>query len=172
MRKPNTVPVPSAPGHLPAWRVRIPDDLGYMLRQAAGAHRLRMDRALADLAMTPPQFLVLTLLAAHPGQSSADLARMALLTTPTVSVIVNNLERMGALVRRPHAVHGRIQHLDLSPLGVRLLAAGQLRAGTVEAELTAGLSTDEASILRRWLLRAAASPSLQPLPNASGDDPS
>src|SRR5580704_12010022 len=54
--------------------------LGYLLRQAAGAHRLRMERALADLDVTPPQFMVLTMLAAYPGHSNADLARVALLT--------------------------------------------------------------------------------------------
>ncbi len=30
--------------------------LGYLLRQASAAHRLKMERALADLAVTPPQF--------------------------------------------------------------------------------------------------------------------
>ena len=75
--------------------------LGYLLRQAAGAYRLRMERALADIGVTPPQFSVLTMLAAYPGHSNADLARIALLTPQTVSVIISNLERMGAVARRP-----------------------------------------------------------------------
>lgn len=137
--------------------VGTPVDFGYLLRQAAGAHRLRMDRALAELAVTPPQFLVLTLLAAHPGQSSADLARISLLTTATVSVIVANLERIGAVVRRSHAVHGRIQHLDLSLAGERLLAACRAPVSTVEAELAAGLDDAGAEAVRNWLIRAAGS---------------
>lgn len=45
--------------------------LGYLLRQAAGAYRHRMERVLADLRVTPPQFSVLTMLAAYPGISNA-----------------------------------------------------------------------------------------------------
>ena len=129
--------------------------LGYLLRQAAGAHRLRMERALADIVVTLPQFLVLTMLAAYPGHSNADLARVALLTPQTVSVIVANLERMGALARRPHAVHGRIQHLDLTKLGAALLAECRARAHAVERDLTAGLSASEEQAIRRWLVRVA-----------------
>ena len=82
--------------------------LGYLLRQASAAQRLRMERAMADVGVTLPQFLVLTMLRAYPGISNADLARLTMLTPQTVSVIVTNLERSGAITRRPHAVHGRI----------------------------------------------------------------
>ena len=67
--------------------------LAYLLRQAQAATRLTMERALADLGVTPPQFVVLTMLRAYPGLSGADLARVALLTPQTVGVIIRNLER-------------------------------------------------------------------------------
>jgi hypothetical protein len=51
--------------------------LGYLLRQAQAASRLAMERALADLGVTPPQFAVLTMLKAYPGLSGAELARVA-----------------------------------------------------------------------------------------------
>jgi hypothetical protein len=54
--------------------------LAYLLRQAQAATRLTLERALADLGVTPPQFAVLTMLKAYPGLSGADLARVALLT--------------------------------------------------------------------------------------------
>jgi DNA-binding MarR family transcriptional regulator len=129
--------------------------LGYLLRQAAGAYRRRMERALADLGVTPPQFAVMTMLAAYPGHSNADLARLALLTPQTVSVIITNLERADAIVRRPHEVHGRIQHLDLSPIGKALLAECRARVLAVEQELMAGLATAEEKAIRRWLVAVA-----------------
>ena len=67
--------------------------LAYLLRQAQAATRLTLERALADLGVTPPQFAVLTMLKAYPGLSGADLARVALLTPQTVGVIIRNLER-------------------------------------------------------------------------------
>src|SRR5216684_6689141 len=88
--------------------------LGYLLRQAQAATRLTLERALADLGVTPPQFAVLTMLKAYPGLSGADLARVALLTPQTVGVIIRNLERDGAIRKTPHPVHGRVQQWTLT----------------------------------------------------------
>jgi DNA-binding MarR family transcriptional regulator len=129
--------------------------IGYLLRQAAGAYRHRVELALADLDVTPPQFSVLTMLAAYPGHSNADLARLALLTPQTVSVIVANLERAGSIVRRPHAIHGRIQHLDLSENGKDLLATCRARVHAIEHELIDDLAPDEEQTIRRWLVHVA-----------------
>lgn len=138
--------------HAPPNHARAP--LGFLLRQAAAAHRLDMERALADLQVTPPQFLVLRLLAEHHGSSNAELSRMTGLTTPTVTVIVNNLKRREALVSRAHAVNGRVRHLDLTATGAELLSACKLRAAKVEQGLEAGLSPSEVAIISRWLLRS------------------
>lgn len=114
-----------------------------------------MERALADLEVTPPQFLVLRLLAESPGSSNAELSRTAALTTPTVTVIVANLARRSALASRPHAVHGRVRHLNLTESGVALLQACKERATKVEQELEADLTPAEAAAIARWLTIAA-----------------
>ncbi|MGY4507192.1 DNA-binding MarR family transcriptional regulator [Bradyrhizobium sp. USDA 3650] len=95
--------------------------LGYLLRQAHAAVRLTMERSLADLGVTSPQFAVLTMLNAYPGLSGADVARLTFLTPQTVGVIIRNLERDGAIVMTPHPVHGRIQQWTLTPRGATLL---------------------------------------------------
>ncbi len=129
--------------------------LGYLLRQAAAAHRHRMEKALADLSITPPQFAVLTMLRAYPGHSNADLARLALLTPQTVILIVANLERAGFIWRRRHEVHGRIQHLELTESGAALLGEATARARELERDLAAGLEPAEEGAIRRWLASAA-----------------
>lgn len=129
--------------------------IGYLLRQAQTAHRQRMEQALADSGLTLPQFMVLTMLMAYPGASGADLARVSLLTPQTVSVIVTNLERSGAIERHAHTVHGRIQQIAVTALGRQLLAACRGKVKRVEDELLAGLSAAEEKIIRRWLVRIA-----------------
>ncbi|TSE00208.1 MarR family transcriptional regulator [Mesorhizobium intechi] len=156
MRKPNPHASIPAPGEGKRGEEGY---LGYLLRQAAGAHRLRMDRALGDLGVTQPQFATLTMLAAYPGVSNADLARLALLTPQTLSVIVANLQRAGSLVRKPHAVHGRIQHIDLSDSGRALLKKCRERVQAIENELTQGLSEAEERAVRRWLVGVATAAS-------------
>ncbi|SNB64022.1 DNA-binding transcriptional regulator, MarR family [Arboricoccus pini] len=130
--------------------------LGYLLRQAAGVLRLRLDRAMADLEVTLPQFAVLTMLANYPGLSNADLARLALLTPQTVSVIVANLARRGTITRRPHSIHGRIQHIDLTDEGRDVLARCRQHVRTIEQDITRDISAGDEAVIRRWLVSIAS----------------
>jgi DNA-binding MarR family transcriptional regulator len=129
--------------------------LAYLLRQAQAAARLSMERALASLGVTPPQFVVLTMLRAYPGLSGAELARVALLTPQTVGVIIRNLERDGAIAKSPHPVHGRMLQWTLTRRGTRLLESCRRRALALERRLAAGLSAKSQAMVRRWLSKIA-----------------
>mgnify|MGYP000906168345 CR=1 FL=1 len=149
MRKPTTAtPIPR-PGEGKRGEA---GHLGYLLRQAGAAHRVRLEHALADLAVTPPQFAVLTMIAAYPGLSNADIARLSLQTPQTASVIVANLLRAGHVARRPHAVHGRIQQIEATKSGQALLARCRERVMAAERRITAGLASGEEDVIRRWLV--------------------
>ena len=130
--------------------------LGYLLRQAQAATRLTLERALADLGVTPPQFAVLTMLRAYPGLSGADLARVALLTPQTVGVIIRNLERSGAIKKTPHPVHGRVLMWTLTRRGGTLLDKCGRHVRALERRLASGLSAKTQVTLRRWLSKIAA----------------
>jgi DNA-binding MarR family transcriptional regulator len=131
--------------------------IGYLLRQAHSAHRIRMEQALAGTGsgMTLPQFSVLTMLAAYPGASGAALARLALLTPQTMSVIVANLEKAGCIARHAHPEHGRIQNIDLTPEGKDVLARCKRAVASVEGALLAGLSAEQEAAVREWLVKIA-----------------
>src|SRR5450432_1158279 len=130
--------------------------LGYLLRQAQAAARLRMERALADLGVTPAQFVVLTMLKAYPGLSGADLARVALLTPQTVGVIIRNLERDGAIKKTPHPVHGRVLMWTLTRRGGTLLDKCGRHVRALERRLASGLTAKAQVTVRRWLSKIAA----------------
>ena len=106
---------------------------GDWLRRVAAAHRAALERALSPHGLTAPQYGTLMILRREPGLSSADVARQERLTPPTVSVIVRNLEKMGALERRDHEAGGRIQRLFLTILGKRLIVEAEERVAEVEA---------------------------------------
>jgi DNA-binding MarR family transcriptional regulator len=129
--------------------------LGYLLRQAQAATRLTLERALADLEVTPPQFAVMTMLRAYPGLSGAELARVALLTPQTVGVIIRNLERDGAIRKMPHPVHGRVLQWNLTSHGESLLDRCRRHVDAVERRLVAGLDAKAEATIRRWLARIA-----------------
>jgi DNA-binding MarR family transcriptional regulator len=130
--------------------------LGYLLRQAHAAVRLKMERTLADLGVTSAQFAVLTMLNAYPGLSGADVARLTFLTPQTVGVIIRNLERAGAILMTPHPVHGRIQQWTLTPRGATLLKVCRDRVLELEKRLVTGLDGKAEVTVRRWLAGIAA----------------
>lgn len=143
---------PALPRRRPAARGGGPDGhIGYILRQAQVAVRHRIERALADLGITHPQFVVLTIVHAYDEPSAADVARLALLTPQTVNVIVQNLERGGLLERSRDPVHGRILRLNLTEEARPLLKRCRGRVNEIEARMLAGLSAAEEQAVRRWL---------------------
>ena len=129
--------------------------LGYLVRQAYSSVRAAMERALADLDVTPPQFAVLTMIASYPGLSGADLARLTFLTPQTINVIVRNLEKAGAIEKSAHALHGRILQLTATARGQALLKRCRARVAELEKRIGGLLSREEEKIVRRWLSAVA-----------------
>lgn len=128
------------------------DDL---LRRAASAQRIAMERALASLELTPAQFAVLQIVADAPGISSAEAARLERLTPPTMSVIVGNLERKGAVVRCPHPKNARIQCLQLTGFGRDLCQKALASVQGLQRRVAAALPSHAATDIRVWLSRVA-----------------
>lgn len=129
--------------------------LGYLVRQANVAVRAAMEKALADLDVTVPQFSVLTMIAAYPGASGADLARLTFLTPQTINVIVRNLEKAGAIEKTAHAVHGRILQLEATSRGRALLKRCRSRVKAIEDRIAALVARDDERVIRRWLSAVA-----------------
>jgi len=109
------------------------------------------------LELTPAQFAVLQIVAEAPGVSSAEVARIERLTPPTMSVIVGNLERKGALMRRAHPKNGRIQCLEATEMGLELMRNGRaLVQAQKERILAAAMPAEAAVAIDLWLRRVAA----------------
>ena len=125
--------------------------LAYLLRQANAAVRLTFERLLVDVGVTPPQFVVLTMLNAYPGLSGAELARLSLLSPQTVSLITRNLERLGAIAKQRHPGGGRLLQFTLTAHGHELLAVCRGRAQTLEERIAARLTPETERIIRHWL---------------------
>jgi DNA-binding MarR family transcriptional regulator len=127
----------------------------YLLRQAAAAVRATMEREFAELAVTHPQFVALVMLDAYPRASGAQLARLALLTPQTLTVILANLERAGLTRRRADAANRRLVLYELTATGSEVLGRCKRIANRVEANMLAGLSREHAEVALRWLADVA-----------------
>ena len=130
--------------------------LTYLLRQANASVRLAQDRALAAEGMTLPQHSALTMIRAYEAISSADLARIAVLTPQTVNGIVQALEERGAIRREPDAVHGRILRLIVTEEGRALNKRCRGLTAPIEAVLKDRMPPHLETALRQWLVDVAA----------------
>jgi DNA-binding MarR family transcriptional regulator len=129
--------------------------VGYRLKVAQIALRVRMDAALKPVGITAPQYAVLTAIAAEPGVSNAALARAAFVTPQTMQGIVANLERMGLLTRSEHPSLGRILRADLTAKGRAALGRAHALVTDVEDKMLAGLSKADTARLADLLGRCA-----------------
>jgi DNA-binding MarR family transcriptional regulator len=59
------------------------------------------------------------------------------------------------VTRRPHAVHGRIQLLEITDTGRKLMTKCRNRVNSVESQLSAYVAPEEEAVIRRWLPKAA-----------------
>ena len=116
------------------------DPLGYLIKRTQQTLRQVMDRALATLDLTTPQYVALSELAKEPGLSNAELARRCFLTPQTMHQIVVGLERSSLITRSQHPEHGRIQQVDLTKEGRARLEQAHKLVSSIEQEMTRDLT--------------------------------
>lgn len=127
----------------------------YLIRQAAGALRGALDKALEPVGLTHPQFAVLAILDLYPGASGAELARLSQLTPQTLTVITRNLAAAGLVRRTPVSQAQRQIPYELTDIGGAALADGKRIASAIEERILRGLGTDEIATVKAWLVEVA-----------------
>lgn len=103
--------------------------------------------SLSDMNLSVRQLEALAELSMDPSLSTADLARRTFVTPQNMSLTVSKLADRGYLVRSAHATNARINRLDLTPRGRRVLDEGVARAKRVEARTFAALTSRERAVL-------------------------
>jgi DNA-binding MarR family transcriptional regulator len=135
---------------------RGPDGhVGYLLRQAHQAFRAAAQAELGPLALTLPQYSVLTVADAEPGLSGAELARDSMLTPQTTNEIISLLVAAGLLERRPDARDRRLRRMFVTGAGRDLLSRARPAVDAVERRMTTSLSGADLAVLRGWLTDCA-----------------
>ena len=125
--------------------------LGYELKRAQQALSRVMERALAELDLTLPEYAALWALEEAPGLSSAELARRSFVTAQTMNDVVLGLERKGLMARRVHPQHGRIRQAHLTAAGRSKMASARRHIGAVEDRMVSSLTSTQRRDLAGWL---------------------
>ena len=100
--------------------------MNHSLGDLTGYTSLAMTRRLLrnfkshGLSITAEQFSVLNELWQNEGRTQLNLARSTLRDKPSMTRLINNLERDGYLKRKPHETDGRVNLIYLTPKGKEL----------------------------------------------------
>jgi MarR family transcriptional regulator, organic hydroperoxide resistance regulator len=148
---------------------------GALVWRLAMRWRVALDRAVAPLGLTQPQYTVLASLrglTARPGAERPSQRRLAEVTglEPIyVSKLVAALERSGLVERARDAGDARVVRLALTARGTEVVDEAVGVVQRLQRELTAPLGGPDARRTRE--LRAALRALLDDEPQSTGDEP-
>src|SRR6204780_4279342 len=121
--------------------------VGYLIKRAQMVLHDAMADALESFDLTVTQFAVLTGLDEEHGLSNADLARRAFVTPQSMHAVLQELERLQLVVRRPHPQHQRVLQAALTGAGRRTLTSAATAVDAIEEQMLRKLSSPARSRL-------------------------
>lgn len=116
---------------------------GFLLRRAHQISAAVFEDACKDVALTPAQFGVLTVLQAHPGLGQSSLARALGFDKVTVLRVLRGLQARGLVSRAAAAGNRRNVSVQLTDAGAALLHEAQKPAERAYKRLMAPLSKEQ-----------------------------
>ena len=129
-------------------------NFGYLFRLAHQRFRALLDRELADLGLSAPDYGILSVFETRPELSIAELARVTQVTRQTMHTSVVGLEAAGLVERA--ARNRRVVLLRLTTRGYERLETATHRVRRVEHAALADLSPQDQRTVRVWLATLAA----------------
>ena len=115
----------------------------YMVGRVNQGIRREMRGRLTECELTVAEYTTLSVLAARPELSNAQLARRALVTPQSMIEILAQLEERGLVQRRVDPDHGRILRATLTPKGHQVLAIATPEVAALNEELFAGVPANQ-----------------------------
>ncbi|HWC14974.1 MAG TPA: MarR family transcriptional regulator [Actinomycetota bacterium] len=114
-----------------------------------------LERGLAEVGLTLPQFNVLMVLAASASGSLAlfELNAQLVSTPPNTTWLTNRMQERGLVVKERDAEDGRVVLLELTELGWEALATAAPLVFDAEKELLARFTRSELNTLGDLLTR-------------------
>lgn len=127
------------------------DEIGYLIKRAQHALRLRIDKTLSEHELTLPQYVALLHADKEPGISNAALARRAFVTPQTMYRVVRGLEERSLIERQSHPESERVQRLFLTQSGKNLLSQAHGLVEQIESGSLAHMDKGEIEAFRALL---------------------
>lgn len=131
----------------------MPDTIGYLMIKIAKAHRNAIGVLLAKVGLYPGQEILLMQLWEQDGLSSSDLVDRLQIEPPTITKMLQRLERSGFVERRRDVEDARICRAFLTEAGRSLQGPVARCWQHLEQGILNNMTIEERLLLRRLLLQ-------------------
>lgn len=129
------------------------ESVGYLMRRILSSAALAVERELAATRLTHAQWVPLFKLAAHPGATVAELARLCELDAGAMTRLLDRLETKGLCQRERSSLDRRVVRLALTPRGKAVAERIPGALSRVQNAHLAGFSRAEWQLLKGMLAR-------------------
>lgn len=129
------------------------ESIYYLLGVIGRLQRTQMNEALAAIGIYAGQEMFLWRLWREDGLTQSQLVERLCVQPPTVSKMLDRMEKAGLVTRRPDPDDSRASRVYLTEQGRKSQQAVSEVWKHIEQRLTEGLSLEERLLLRRLLLQ-------------------
>ncbi len=130
----------------------IGENTTFLLFQTCKAHRDRAAAALERLGVHVGQEMLLSALWEQDGQPQTHLAACAGIEPPTMTRMVDRVERAGLVERRRDPEDARVSRVYLTERGRALREPVRRAWADLDRQTLAGFTTEERLLVRRLLI--------------------
>lgn len=142
-------------GQFTRGRIDLEKAIAFAIQHAYERVRITLYREFHEsgLAITPEQWIVLVLLWERDARTPSELSEATLRDRPTMTRIIDTMERNGLVTRKPAAADGRGRIVWLTREGRKLRAPLTARARRIVKRLERDIPEADLDVTRRTLTR-------------------
>lgn len=142
-------------GQFTRGRIDLDKAISFAIQHAYERVRVALYREFHErgLAITPEQWIVLVLLWERDGRTPSELSAATLRDRPTMTRLLDTMERNGLVTRKPVAGDARGRVVRLTAAARKLRAPLTARARRIVTRLERGISEADLRTTRRTLQR-------------------
>jgi DNA-binding MarR family transcriptional regulator len=142
-------------GQFTSGRNDLKKAIAFAIQRAHERVRVTLYREFHEegLRITPEQWVVLVLLWDREGRTPSELSEAALRDRPTMTRLLDTMERNGLVTRRTSRSDRRGRVVQLTRLGRSLRAPLMTQARRIVARLERGISENDLRVTHRTLQR-------------------
>ena len=129
------------------------ESINFLLSMICRAQRGKMSEALTEIGLYAGQEMFLWHLWREDGLTQSQMVERMCVQPPTVSKMLDRLEKVGLVERRPDSEDSRISRVYLTEQGHRSQRPVRDVWTDLEQRIAAGLNVEERIVLRRLLLQ-------------------